>query len=72
MPNSYTDEEKQGVQRLCSYGIVVATGFFEQATLKFKPEKQVSVSYEPELYPKPFYSDKNKLHHSDGFWEIRI
>lgn len=33
MPNSYTDEEKQGVQRLCSYGIVAGV-------------KQVSVLYE--------------------------
>lgn len=47
-------------------------GFFEQAILKFKPEKQVSALYEPQLEPKPFHSDKNKLHHSAGFWAIRI
>lgn len=49
MPNSYTDKEKQGVQRLCSYGIVEQLFFFEQATLKLKPKKQVSVLYEPQL-----------------------
>lgn len=57
MPNSYsyTDEEKPGLQRLCSYGIVAAggffifLGFFGQATLKLKPEKQVGVLYEPQL-----------------------
>lgn len=71
MANSYTDEEKQAVQRLCSYGIVAAIFFFEQAALKFKPEKQVSVLYEPQWQPKPSYSDRNKLQHSAGFWEIR-
>lgn len=48
MPNSYTDVEKQGVQRLCSYGIVAAIVFSEQTTLKFKAEKQVRVLYEPQ------------------------
>lgn len=72
MPHSYTDEEKQWVQRLCSHGVVAAIVSFQQATLKFKPEKQVSISNKPRLYPKPFYSEENQLHNSAGFREIRI
>lgn len=72
MPNGYADEEKQQVQRLCSYGIIAAIVSFEQATIKFEPERQVSISYKPRLYPKPFYREENQLHNSAGFWEIRI
>ena len=72
MPNSYADKEKQWVQRLCSHGIAAAIVSFEQATLKFKPEKQVSISHKPWLYPKPFYSEENQLNNSAGFWETRI
>lgn len=72
MPSGYADKEKQRVQRLCSYGIIAAIVSFEQATITFESERQVSISYKPWLYPKPFYSEENQLHNSAGFWEIRI
>jgi len=34
MPNNFTHEEKQQVQRLCSYGILAAIVSFQQATTK--------------------------------------
>lgn len=60
----------QQVQKICSYGMNAATDSFKQATLKFKLEKLVSISRYHAFNFKPFYSCKNQLNNSAGFWEI--